>query len=213
MQKNKKRSAKDLIIAYQENNDSGALNELFKIYEKKIKLTISCYVTSKRSHIVDDIYQDTVINIIKAFNNGAYKERGQFLSWARRASINVSINHLRKGQRTNKYVSLFSGVDLSIYEFLPGSQRSICKWEESDFYLKVKFILENKLPYEQRVIVILRYFAGMKFKDIAEITGVSRNTSLGRIRYALRKFCKHLGIPDVTKKKSQKKKLEIKKYL
>ncbi|HNU49191.1 MAG TPA: sigma-70 family RNA polymerase sigma factor, partial [Bacteroidia bacterium] len=113
---------------------------------------------------------------------GSYNEEGKFLPWVLRISHNLVIDHFRRNQRMPM---VHDKEDYSIIESLQLMDDNVQdKIVKEQIYKEVRLLVEE-LPYEQKEVIILRHFADMSFKEIADATGVSINTSLGRMRYAL----------------------------
>ena len=132
--------------------------------------------------IAEDIFQDTFIKVIKTLKRGAYNEEGKFLPWIMRISHNLIIDHFRKNSRMPKFDN--SG-EFSIFSVLSdnslNAEKQIIKDQtEHD----VRQIIEE-LPEDQKQVLLMRMYNDMSFKEISERTGVSINTALGRMRYAL----------------------------
>lgn len=137
----------------------------------------------KDRQLADDIFQDTFIKIIRTLKSGAYKEEGKFIQWAMRIAHNLIIDHFRKSKRLPTIDSQFD--DISVVRQLNQADPSV---EELMITEQIHDDLRkmiNFLPEEQREVLYLRLYSEMSFKDIAELTGVSINTALGRMRYAL----------------------------
>ena len=137
----------------------------------------------KDRDVADDIFQETFIKAVRVIDEGRYTDNGKFLSWILRIAHNQVIDHFR-AQRQNKSVSE-SEAGYDVLGTLKLAERTVedamvCDQIERD----VRALVEL-LPAEQREVVIMRYFSGLSFKDIAEQTNVSINTALGRMRYAL----------------------------
>ncbi|ETN96321.1 RNA polymerase, sigma subunit, ECF family [Zhouia amylolytica] len=132
--------------------------------------------------ITEDIFQETFIKVIRTLRKGKYNEEGKFVPWVMRIAQNLVIDHFRKNGRMPK----FEGTDdFNIFSVLGDSslnaERQIIKDQvEQD----VRALIEE-LPDDQRQVLIMRMYKDMSFKEIAETTGVSINTALGRMRYAI----------------------------
>jgi len=160
--------------------DEGALSTL--IYRHKQKIYSFIYSKVFDRDLAEDIFQDTFIKVIKTLKRGAYNEEGKFLPWVMRISHNLVIDHFRKNSRMPKFDN--SG-EFSIFSVLGdpslNAEKQIIKDQvESD----VKRLIEE-LPADQKEVLIMRMYNDMSFKEISERTGVSINTALGRMRYAL----------------------------
>ncbi len=132
--------------------------------------------------IANDIFQDAFIKVIHTLKSGKYNEEGKFLPWVMRIAHNLSIDHLRREKKKN-IISNQGSFD--IFDFIPSETKNIEEHIlEGVIKEEVKELL-NYLPKDQREVVQMRHFAGLSFKEISEETGVSINTALGRMRYAL----------------------------
>ena len=163
------------------SGDQSAISKLIERHKRRVRDYI--YMMVKDNDVADDIFQETFIKVIRVIDEGRYTDNGKFLSWVLRIAHNQVIDHFR-AQRQNKSVSeAEAGYD--VLGTLKLSERTVedamvCEQIESD----VRNLIEL-LPEEQREVVMMRYYSGMSFKEIAEQTGVSINTALGRMRYAL----------------------------
>lgn len=169
-----------LIKQYLSGN-SNCLEVLINRHRNKVFSYILLVV--KNRELAEDIFQDTFIKVIKSLHAGRYKEEGRFVSWVTRISHNLIIDHFRKAKHLKTIADddveapLFNSAkfsDINIEDLLINNQIT------SD----IKKIICD-LPNEQHEVVKLRYYYDMSFKEIAEQTGVSINTALGRMRYAI----------------------------
>jgi RNA polymerase sigma-70 factor (ECF subfamily) len=148
------------------------------------KLKIYNFIYSKvfDRDIAEDIFQDTFIKVIKTLRKGTYQEEGKFLPWVMRISHNLVIDHFRKSNR----IPIFESKDeFDIFQIIGDDAPNI---ESNMIDRQVvedlqKLIIE--LPDDQREVLTMRLYKDMSFKEIAETTGVSINTALGRMRYAV----------------------------
>jgi len=148
------------------------------------KLKIYNFIYSKvfDRDIAEDIFQDTFIKVIKTLRKGSYQEEGKFLPWVMRISHNLVIDHFRKNNR----IPIFESKDeFDIFQIIGDDAPNI---ESNMIDRQVvedlqKLIIE--LPDDQREVLTMRLYKDMSFKEIAETTGVSINTALGRMRYAV----------------------------
>ncbi len=174
-----KLSDQELIIAYLDGNDK-AFEVLLNRHREKIYTSIYLFV--KDRDLAEDIFQDVFIKIIRTLRNGKYNHEGKFLQWAMRISYNMCVDHFRKNKKRTK-VSPSETFD--IFDVLESKEDNeevtIIK---SQLHKKVRELVDQ-LPEEQREVVILRHYADMSFKEISQLTRVSINTALGRMRYAL----------------------------
>ena len=163
------------------SGDRNAISRLIERHSRRVRDYINMMV--KDRDVAEDIFQETVIKAVRVIDEGRYTDNGKFLSWILRIAHNQVIDHFR-AQRQNKSVSeAEAGYD--VLGTLKLSERTVedsmvCEQIERD----VRALVEL-LPSEQREVVIMRYFSGLSFKEIAEQTDVSINTALGRMRYAL----------------------------
>jgi RNA polymerase sigma-70 factor (ECF subfamily) len=162
------------------NGDEKALSVLIERHKQRIYSFIYSKVYDR--DITEDIFQDTFIKVIKTLKRGKYNEEGKFLPWVMRIAHNLVIDHFRKSNRMPKFDN---AGEFSIFSVLSDSslnaEKSIIKDQvESD----VRRIIEE-LPEDQKQVLLMRIYQDMSFKEISERTGVSINTALGRMRYAL----------------------------
>ena len=168
-----------LIRAYIQGKEE-AFGHLVNRHKDKAFTTI--YVIVKDRDLANDILQDTFIKAIHTLKGGRYNEEGKFSPWLMRIAHNLSIDHFRKAKRYPHHPLEERG---NIDNDLNFSEESIERDEiKKDNVNKIKSLI-SRLPDNQREVLQMRHYAGMSFKDIAESTGVSINTALGRMRYAL----------------------------
>ncbi len=156
-----------------------ALEVLINRYKDKIYTSI--YMLVKDKFLAEDIFQDTFLKIIKTIKGGRYNEQGKFLPWAIRVAHNLCMDHFRRA-RNQVFVTMPDGQDISVL-FGAGDMPSD-RIEKRQVHDSVRKLVES-LPEEQREVIVLRIYADQSFKQISELTGVSINTALGRMRYAL----------------------------
>ena len=170
---------KELIQEYLKGNDK-AFEILLNRHRDKIYTSI--YLFTKDPDLSEDIFQDVFIKIIDTLRKGKYNHEGKFLQWAMRISYNMCVDNFRKSKRRTK-VSATETFD--IFDVLETKDDNMeTTMIKSQLHTKVRSLVDN-LPPEQREVVILRHYADMSFKEISQLTRVSINTSLGRMRYAL----------------------------
>lgn len=132
--------------------------------------------------ISEDVFQDTFIKVIRTLKRGKYNEEGKFLPWVMRIAHNLVIDHFRRNNRMPKFDNT---GEFSIFSVLSDSSLNAEKQMVRDqVNLDVKRIIEE-LPDDQKEVLKMRIYQEMSFKEISERTGVSINTALGRMRYAL----------------------------
>jgi RNA polymerase sigma-70 factor (ECF subfamily) len=160
--------------------DESALSVLITRHKQKIYSFIYSKVYDR--DITEDIFQDTFIKVIRTLKLGKYNEEGKFLPWVMRISHNLVIDHFRKNNRMPKFDNT---GEFSIFSVLSDSslnaEKQIIKEQvESD----LRRLIEE-LPDDQKDVLMMRMYQDMSFKEISDKTGVSINTALGRMRYAL----------------------------
>ena len=180
------------LVARFIKGEENALQSLIIRHERKIYTSI--YLLVKDRELADDIFQDTFIKVINTLRSGNYNEEGKFLSWVLRIAHNLVIDHFRSLKRMPL---VHDNEEYSIFDTLPLMDENIeDKIILEQNHKQIRQLIEE-LPYDQREVVIMRHFGNMSFKEIAETTNVSINTSLGRMRYALinlRKLIKDKGV-------------------
>jgi RNA polymerase sigma-70 factor (ECF subfamily) len=163
------------------SGDRKAVSQLIERHSRRVRDYIRMMV--KDSDVAEDIFQDTFIKAVRVIDEGRYTDNGKFLSWVLRIAHNQVIDYFR-AQRQNKTVTeAEAGYDvLGTLRFAEKTveDRMVAHQIECD----VRALIEL-LPAEQREVVLMRYFSCLSFKEIADKTGVSINTALGRMRYAL----------------------------
>ncbi len=174
-----KLSDQELINQYISGNDR-AFEVLLVRHKQKIYTSIYLFV--KDHALAEDIFQEVFIKIIDTLRKGKYNHEGKFVQWAMRISYNMCVDYFRRSKRRPK-VTPTEAFD--IFDVLPvkedNAEQTIIRSQTHDKVRK----LVDMLPPEQREVVILRHYADMSFKEIAQLTRVSINTALGRMRYAL----------------------------
>ncbi len=163
------------------NGSKPAIEILIRRHQKKVFGYIILLV--KNQNTAEDIFQETFVKVIKSLQEGRYVDNNRFPSWVMRIAHNLIIDHFRRV----KQVKLLSKDDyeMDIFNASKFSEKTI---EESmvmdQIHADVRKLLDQ-LPDEQKEVVLLRHYADLSFKEIAEQTNVSINTALGRMRYAL----------------------------
>lgn len=157
-----------------------ALETIIRRHKNRVFAYILMVVKDKE--LAEDLFQDTFIKVINTFRSGQYKEEGKFIQWVMRIAHNLIIDYFRKAKRipvieNNDEYDIFDKVRIpvdSVEEQLIIDQ----------IHRDVKKLVDY-LPREQKEVLVMRHYGDMSFKDIAEVTNVSINTALGRMRYAL----------------------------
>jgi RNA polymerase sigma-70 factor (ECF subfamily) len=168
------------LVSYYIAGQESALEILVKRHKQRIYSFIYSKVYDR--DVAEDIFQDTFIKVIKTLKKGKYNEEGKFLPWVMRISHNLVIDYFRKNNRMPKFDN---STDFDIFSVLSdnslNAESAIIKSQvESD----VRRLIDE-LPEDQREVLFMRMYQDMSFKEISERTGVSINTALGRMRYAL----------------------------
>ena len=162
------------------NGDEKCLEILINNHKSKIYNFIYSKVMDR--DIAEDIFQETFIKVIKTLKNGVYNEEGKFLSWVMRISHNLIIDHFRKSNRMPKFEA---SDDYDVFQFITDSSPNVESNLIKDQVVNDLQNLITELPEDQKEVLNMRLYKDMSFKEIAEITGVSINTALGRMRYAI----------------------------
>ena len=160
--------------------DEKALETLINRYNQRISSFIYSKVLDR--DVAEDIFQDTFIKVIKTLKRGSYSEEGKFLPWVMRIAHNLIIDHFRKNKRMPKFEG---SDDFNIFSVIKDDKLNAEKRIIKDQIDKDLTLLIEELPDDQREVLVMRIYKDMSFKEISENTGVSINTALGRMRYAL----------------------------
>lgn len=163
------------------NGDDRSIELLILRHKSKVYSYINLYIRSR--DLADDIFQDTFLKVVQSIRAGRYQDDGKFISWVMRIAHNLIIDHFRH----EKQMGIVYNDDYDTDLF---NSRRLADDNVEDIMVRRQVLrdvrsLINGLPEDQREVVIMRHYAGMSFKEIADMTGVSINTALGRMRYAL----------------------------
>ena len=163
------------------SGDRNAISRLIERHSRRVRDYINMMV--KDRDVAEDIFQETFIKAVRVIDEGRYTDNGKFLSWILRIAHNQVIDHFRAQKQNRQLNEAEAGYD--VLGTLRLAERTVedeivCEQIASDVRRMVEL-----LPDEQREVVMMRYYSGLSFKEIAEQTGVSINTALGRMRYAL----------------------------
>ena len=163
------------------SGDRNAISQLIERHSRRVRDYIQMMV--KDGDVADDIFQETFIKAVRVIDEGRYTDNGRFLSWILRIAHNQVIDHFRAQKQNRQLNEAEAGYD--VLGTLRLAERTVadeivCEQIAGDVRRMVEL-----LPDEQREVVMMRYYSGLSFKEIAEQTGVSINTALGRMRYAL----------------------------
>lgn len=173
-------SDQELIKSYLEGSER-SFQVLLNRHKEKIYTSIYLFV--KDHNKADDLFQEVFIKIIKTLRAGKYNHEGKFVQWAMRIAYNMCVDSFRKSKRKPQLAN--STEDFDIFDIVQSHEDNMeTTMIKDQTYEKVRVLLD-KLPAEQREVVILRHYADLSFKEISALTRVSINTALGRMRYAL----------------------------
>lgn len=168
------------LVKYYVAGDEGALEVLIKRHQSKIYGFILSKIADR--DLADDIFQDTFIKVIHTLKSDRYNEEGKFLPWVVRIAHNLVMDYFRKEKRTGMKRD---SEELPFFSFLKDEGDTV-----ESFMIKeqieedVRFLIKE-LPEDQQQVIMMRIYQDLSFKEIAELTDVSINTALGRMRYAL----------------------------
>ena len=170
----------ELIQQFIKGNQS-CFEEIINRHKNKVFAYINLYIRDQA--LAEDIFQDTFLKVIQSVKTGKYYENGKFLSWVMRIAHNLIIDHFRRLKQMNT----MSNDDFEMDLF---NSQKLADSTIEDTLIRVQIRkdvrkLIDQLPEDQREVVILRHYSGLSFKEIADLTDVSINTALGRMRYAL----------------------------
>lgn len=188
-----KLSDQELVAAFL-NGDELSIETLINRHRSKVYTYI--YLTIKNHSLAEDLFQETFIKVIQSLRAGKYKDNGRFLSWVIRIAHNLIIDHFRKEKQMNSISNDDSELDLF-------NNKKLAEDNVEDLMVSNQIRedirkLINELPKDQREVVLMRHFGEFSFKEIADQTGVSINTALGRMRYALINLRKMIKEKDLS---------------
>ena len=163
------------------NGDHNSIEVLIRRHKNRVYSYILLIV--KKQDLAEDIFQDTFIKVIRSLKQGKYTENGKFISWVLRISHNLIIDHFRREKLCGTISN--DSCENDIFNSWKFSDENIEDQLVMNQILREVKDLVRELPEDQQQVVYMRHYQGLSFKDIAEQTGVSINTALGRMRYAL----------------------------
>lgn len=180
MQNIKMLTDNELVRAYIDG-DNEAFDTLLQRYQSKVYSYILQIVKNK--DVADDIFQETFVKIIMTLRQGRYTDTGKFAAWLNRIAHNLIIDYYRQEKSENSM-----SIDNEDADML--NRRDLCDANIEDMLVDLQIRddvrrIIDALPQPQREVLVMRYYNDMSFKEIAEATGVSINTALGRMRYAI----------------------------
>ncbi|HEX7415272.1 MAG TPA: sigma-70 family RNA polymerase sigma factor, partial [Bacteroidia bacterium] len=152
----------------------------------KQKVYSCIYLLVRNRTLTEDFFQDTFVKVIQCLKSGQYYEDGKFSAWITRIAHNLVIDYFRKNKKMRMVPNIVNedGEEVDIFSILKIDDDSRSS-EEKTYIKKTIRALIEELPFEQKEVVTLRAYFDMSFKEISEVTHVSLNTALGRMRYAL----------------------------
>ncbi len=169
-----------LLVKQYVAGDESALATLIDRHQSKIYGFIYSKISDR--DITDDIFQDTFIKVIKTLKSNSYNEEGKFLPWVMRIAHNLIIDHFRR----NKKMPMFRETEeFSIFSIMTDNSMTIENQLITNQVEKDLRKIIDELPHDQKEVLMMRIYQDLSFKEISELTGVSINTALGRMRYAL----------------------------
>lgn len=171
----------EMLVALYAKGTNQAFDILLERYKDKLYSYI--YFIVRNEDLAEDIFQETFVKAIVTIQQGRYTENGKFPAWLTRIAHNLVIDFFRQERNENTVSNDETEVDL--FNNIKFSEDTVEMRMVNDQTLKDVRLLMDLLPENQREVVYMRYYQDLSFKEIAEITGVSINTSLGRMRYAL----------------------------
>lgn len=168
------------LISQYKNGNEEAFATLVNRHKKKIYTTI--YMIVRDQYLAEDLMQEVFVKVVKTVKSGRYNEEGKFLPWVSRIAHNLAIDNFRKAKR---YPTIVMEDGSSVFNTLEFSEDSIeSRQIKEDTHALLRDLIKE-LPDAQREVLMMRHYMQMSFQEIADTTGVSINTALGRMRYAL----------------------------
>lgn len=172
-----------LISEYKQGSEQ-ALATLIERHQKDLFSFI--YYKLMDEDLANDIFQDTFMKIIVTLKEGRYSEEGKFMLWAKRIAHNLIIDHFRlKSKHAKVSETTYDNEEFSIFDLIAGKEENVEEKLVSQQIQNDLMKMLVRLPENQQEVIKLRFFDGLSFKEIAEQTNTSINTTLGRVRYAL----------------------------
>ena len=177
------------LISQYKNGNEEAFATLVNRHKKKIYTTI--YMIVRDQYLAEDLMQEVFVKVVKTVKSGRYNEEGKFLPWVSRIAHNLAIDNFRKAKR---YPTIVMEDGSSVFNTLEFSEDSIeSRQIKEDTHALLRDLIKE-LPDAQREVLMMRHYMQMSFQEIADTTGVSINTALGRMRYALINLRKIAGV-------------------
>jgi RNA polymerase sigma-70 factor (ECF subfamily) len=168
------------LVALYLKGDSKSFEALIQKHKNKIYAFILSKIRNR--DLAEDIFQDTFIKVINSLQKGKYNEEGKFLPWVMRIANNLVIDYFRKSKKMR---TIAPTDNFDIFDILQDGEKNIeDNLVNNQIHKDLRKLIEH-LPEDQKEVLKMRYYAELSFKEISESTGVSINTALGRMRYAL----------------------------
>ena len=172
-------SDSELVTLYVRGNEK-AFEKLVQRHKSRIYTTI--YLIVKDQYVAEDLLQDTFIKAVDTIKSGRYNDEGKFLPWIIRIAHNLAIDYFRRDKRYPNVVFEDGSSVFNTLDFSEDSVESVQIRQETHEQLREMI---QRLPDVQKQVLIMRHYEDLSFQEIADATGVSINTALGRMRYAL----------------------------
>lgn len=177
-------SDNELVKLYMDGNEE-SLSILVKRHKRRIFSYV--YLITRDKAMTEDVFQETFFKVIQTLKKKQYNEEGKFLPWVLRIAKNLIIDHFRKIKKMPSVSSVMNdeGEVTCIFDIIPAAVSTSRDNDQTKLFKETIRSIVSDLPQDQKEVVIMRTYYDMSFKEIAEVTNVSINTSLGRMRYAL----------------------------
>jgi RNA polymerase sigma factor (sigma-70 family) len=174
-----KQSDQILVQSYLSGDEAA-----FEVLIRKHKDKVFAFILSKLKNynLAHDVFQDTFIKVINSLKRGKYNEEGKFVPWVMRIAHNLVIDHFRRQKKTR---SISPTKDFDIFDVISTDEKNAEEILIDEQITSDVRKLIQELPSDQKEVLMMRYYRDLSFKEIAEITDVSINTALGRMRYAV----------------------------
>lgn len=168
------------LIAQYRNGSDAAFDLLVDRYQSKMYTTI--FLIVKDQKVAEDLLQDVFVKVVKTLNSDKYNEEGKFQPWVMRISHNLAIDYFRKAKR---HPTILMEDGSNIFNSLRFAEENVEDRQVREENIELVKRLIEELPEAQKQVLIMRHYLDMSFQEISDQTGVSINTALGRMRYAL----------------------------
>lgn len=168
------------LIAQYRNGSEAAFDLLVDRYQSKVFTTI--YLIVKDQDVAEDLLQDVFVKVVQTIHSDRYSEEGKFQPWLMRIAHNLAIDYFRKAKR---YPTILMEDGSNLFNSLMFAEASVEDHRVKEETIEMVKKLIEELPEAQKEVLVMRHYLDMSFQEIADQTGVSINTALGRMRYAL----------------------------